>query len=85
MRKRLDALLTCVVTSLTLNALAHCVLSPLKMHPYFIVYVCGTRACISLAWVGLYQWITGESGLDPFINVAVTFLAPILAERWWWG
>lgn len=78
-----DALLTCIVTSLILNACLHYALSPFRTNPYFIAYVCAGRACVSVVWLKLYQRATGERGLDPFLNIAITFLAPILAERWW--
>jgi hypothetical protein len=84
-QRQWDALLTCVITSLVLNACLHHTLSPFRSHTYFIAYVCAGRACISVIWLKLYQWSTGERGLDPFLNIGITCLAPMLAERWWWA
>jgi hypothetical protein len=84
-QSRRDALLTCVVTSLVLNACLHYALSSFRSHAFFIAYVVAGRACISVIWLKLYQLLTGERGLDPFVNVAVTFLAPVVVEGWWWG
>lgn len=41
-----DAVLTCVVTSLILNACLYYSLSPLESHPYF--------HCLRVRWKGLY-------------------------------
>jgi hypothetical protein len=81
--KKWDALLTCITTSLLLNACLHYTLSPLRPHSYFVLYVCAGRVCISVLWVKLYQWLTGEQRLDPFLNLAITFWVPVLVENWW--
>lgn len=78
-----DALLTCVTTSLMLNACLHYTLSSFRPHSYFIFYVCAGRACISIFWIKLNQWLTGEEGFDPVLNFAFTFLVPMLVEDWW--
>jgi hypothetical protein len=81
--KKLDALLTCATTSLMLNACLHYTLSPFRPHSYFVLYVCAGRLCISVFWVKLYQLLTGEQRLDPFLNLAITFGIPVLVENWW--
>jgi hypothetical protein len=81
--KQWDALLTCVTTSLMLNACLHITLSSFRPHYYFILYVCAGRACISIFLIKLYQWLAGEEGFDPLLNLAVTFLVPMLVENWW--
>jgi hypothetical protein len=78
-----DALLTCTVTSLVLNACLHYTLSLFRPHSYFLLYVCVGRACISVFWIKLYQWLTGEECFNPLLNLAVTFLVPMLVENWW--
>jgi hypothetical protein len=81
--RKWDALLTCITTSLMLNACLHYTLSPLRPHPCLVLYVCAGRVCISVFWVKLYQWLTGERRLDPFLNLAITFWVPVLVENWW--
>ena len=80
-----DALLTCIITSLILNACLQYALSPLRSHPILIAYACVGRAYIYVVWIELYQLLSGERGLDPFLNIGITCLAPVLAERWWWA
>jgi hypothetical protein len=66
-----------------LNACLHYTLSPFRPHSHFLLYVFAGQACISALWLKLYQWLTGEEGFDPFLNVAITFLVPMLVEKWW--
>jgi hypothetical protein len=81
--RKWDALLTCVTTSLMLNACLHYTLSPFRPHSYFVLYICAGRVCISVFWVKVYQWLTGEQRLDTFLNLAITFWIPVLVENWW--
>lgn len=81
--RRHDALLTCVVVSLLLNALLNYSLSPLRSHQLIDLYVMAGRIAISLLWIQLHQWLTGEEGVDPLINIGLVLLAPWLTEAYW--
>jgi hypothetical protein len=63
--------------------LLHYTLSSLRPHAYFVLYVCAGRVCISVCWVKLYQWLTGEQRLEPLLNLAITFWVPVLVKNWW--
>lgn len=78
--RRWDAYLTCIVVSLLGHASLNWALGPMRSEPLFILYILAGRICISCVWIRLYQLLTGEAGLDPLVNFAITFLAPYVAD-----
>lgn len=83
--RRWDAALTSLLLGLILHAILNHTLSPLRASPYFVAYVLIGRVAISALWVQIYRWLTGESGVDPLLNLGINLLIPWLAERYWRG
>jgi hypothetical protein len=46
-------------------------------------FILAGRASISASWVYLHQWLTGERGVDPLVNVAINLVGPYVADVYW--
>lgn len=72
---RRSAVVLCFVLGIVLNTLLSIYIYP-AVHggvPYLFV-TCVSRVVVGATWFGLYRLITGETGINPFVNLALNFI-----------
>lgn len=77
---RTFALVVCLLLSVSLNATLRLHILPQANSSESLPAVVLGRAAVAIIWVAVYRAITGEEGINPLLNAAISLGAPALVD-----